>query len=65
LRCHAFQLLIEAVYPQGHTSIKTLGLLNISLRQPFGVVAIIIPYNASLVFVSKEVAPAVAAGNAW
>ena len=52
-----------AAYPQGHTSLNTPGFLNMSLRQPFGVVAIIIPWNAPLVFFSKKVAPAVAAGN--
>lgn len=53
----------EAAYPQGNTSLNTPGFLNMSLRQPFGVVAIIIPWNAPLVFFSKKVAPAVAAGN--
>lgn len=53
----------EAAYAQGKTSLNTPGFLNMSLRQPFGVVAIIIPWNAPLVFFSKKVAPAVAAGN--
>jgi hypothetical protein len=73
----------EAGYAQGHTSLNTPGFLNMSLRQPFGVVGIIIPCgssylaletkaaltnliyigNAPLVFFSKKVAPAVAAGN--
>lgn len=53
----------EAGYAQGHTSLNTPGFLNMSLRQPFGVVGIIIPWNAPLVFFSKKVAPAVAAGN--
>lgn len=53
----------EAAYAQGNTSLNTPGFLNMSLRQPFGVVAIIIPWNAPLVFFSKKVAPAVAAGN--
>jgi aldehyde dehydrogenase (NAD+) len=53
----------EAAYPQGHTSLNTPGFLNMSLRQPFGVVAIIIPWNAPLVFFLKKVAPAIAAGN--
>ncbi|KAJ4331973.1 hypothetical protein N0V95_009766, partial [Ascochyta clinopodiicola] len=53
----------EAAYPQGHTSLNTPGFLNMSLRQPFGVVAIIIPWNAPLIFFSKKVAPALAAGN--
>jgi aldehyde dehydrogenase (NAD+) len=53
----------EAAYPQGHTSLNTPGFLNLSLRQPFGVVAIIIPWNAPLIFFAKKVAPALAAGN--
>ena len=53
----------EAAYPQGHTSLNTPGFLNISLRQPFGVVAIIIPWNAPLVFFLKKLCPAIAAGN--
>lgn len=53
----------EAGYAQGHTSLNTPGFLNMSLRQPFGVVGIIIPWNAPLVFFSKKVAPAIAAGN--
>jgi aldehyde dehydrogenase (NAD+) len=53
----------EAGYAQGHTSLNSPGFLNMSLRQPFGVVGIIIPWNAPLVFFSKKVAPAVAAGN--
>lgn len=53
----------EAGYAQGHTSLNTPGFMNMSLRQPFGVVGIIIPWNAPLVFFSKKVAPAVAAGN--
>ncbi|KAF2832565.1 aldehyde dehydrogenase [Ophiobolus disseminans] len=58
-----FNYFAEAAYPQGHTSLNTPGFLNMSLRQPFGVVAIIIPWNAPLIFFSKKVAPAVAAGN--
>lgn len=53
----------EAAYPQGHTSLNAPGFLNMSLRQPFGVVAIIIPWNAPLIFFAKKVAPALAAGN--
>ncbi|KAF2645711.1 aldehyde dehydrogenase-like protein [Massarina eburnea CBS 473.64] len=58
-----FNYFAEAAYPQGQTSLNTPGFLNMSLRQPFGVVAIIIPWNAPLVFFSKKVAPAIAAGN--
>ncbi|KAF3005779.1 hypothetical protein E8E13_007352 [Curvularia kusanoi] len=53
----------EAAYPQGHTSLNSPGFLNMSLRQPFGVVAVIIPWNAPLIFFAKKVAPALAAGN--
>lgn len=58
-----FNYFAEAAYAQGHTSLNTPGFMNMSLRQPFGVVGIIIPWNAPLVFFSKKVAPAVAAGN--
>ncbi|KAM0710716.1 hypothetical protein Q7P35_001454 [Cladosporium inversicolor] len=58
-----FDYFAEAAYGQGHTSLNTPGFLNLSLRQPYGVVGIIIPWNAPLVFFSKKVAPAVAAGN--
>ncbi len=34
-----------------------------SLRQPYGIVAAIIPWNAPLVFLSKKLAPALIAGN--
>ena len=53
----------EAAYPQGRTSLNSPGFLNMSLRQPFGVVAVIIPWNAPLIFFAKKVAPALAAGN--
>jgi len=53
-----FNYFAEAAYPQGNTSLNTPGFLNMSLRQPFGVVGIIIPWNAPLVFFSKKVAPA-------
>ncbi|KAK5118458.1 hypothetical protein LTR62_002972 [Meristemomyces frigidus] len=58
-----FNYFAEAGYAQGHTSLNTPGFMNMSLRQPYGVVAIIIPWNAPLVFFSKKIAPAVAAGN--
>jgi aldehyde dehydrogenase (NAD+) len=58
-----FEYFAEAGYAQGHTSLNTPGFFNMSLRQPYGVVGIIIPWNAPLVFFSKKIAPAVAAGN--
>jgi aldehyde dehydrogenase (NAD+) len=58
-----FSYFAEAGYAQGHTSLNTPGFFNVSLRQPYGVVAIIIPWNAPLVFFGKKIAPAIAAGN--
>jgi hypothetical protein len=42
-----FDYFAEAAYGQGHTSLNTPGFLNMSLRQPYGVVAIIIPWYSS------------------
>jgi aldehyde dehydrogenase (NAD+) len=58
-----FDYFAEAAYPQGSTSLNTPGFLNMSLRQPFGVVGVVIPWNSPLVFFAKKVAPAIAAGN--
>ncbi|OJD35447.1 aldehyde dehydrogenase [Diplodia corticola] len=49
---------------RGTTSLNTPGYVNVTVRQPFGVVGVIIPWNAPLLFFAKKVAPAVAAGNA-
>ncbi len=59
-----FNYFSEAAYPVGTSSLNTPGFMNVSLRQPFGVVAAIIPWNNPLVFYSKKLAPALAAGNA-
>lgn len=48
---------------QGTTSLNTPGYINLTLRQPYGVVAAIIPWNVSLLFFAKKVAPALAVGN--
>ncbi|KXJ96074.1 aldehyde dehydrogenase domain-containing protein, partial [Microdochium bolleyi] len=58
-----FKYFAEAAYPVGTSSLNTPGFMNVSLRQPYGVCAAIIPWNAPLVFFSKKVAPAIAAGN--
>ncbi|KPI41973.1 Aldehyde dehydrogenase [Cyphellophora attinorum] len=58
-----FGYFAQAAYATGHSSLNTPGFLNFSLRQPFGVVAAIIPWNAPLVFLSKKLGPALAAGN--
>ena len=57
-----FSGLIEAAY--GQSSINNPGHLHISLRQPFGVVAGIVPWNFPTMLWCHEVVPACAAGNA-
>ncbi|GAD98969.1 hypothetical protein AN4054.2 [Paecilomyces variotii No. 5] len=59
-----FQYFAEAGYQvQGSSSLNTRNHLNITVKQPFGVVACIIPWNAPCIFFSLKVAPALAAGN--
>ena len=48
---------------QGTTSLNTPGYINMTLRQPYGVVAGIIPWNFPLLFFANKVAPALAVGN--
>ncbi|KAM0428125.1 hypothetical protein ACHAPT_007025 [Fusarium lateritium] len=48
---------------QGRTSLSTPGFINMTLRQPFGVVAAIIPWNVPVYVFINKVAPAIAAGN--
>lgn len=48
---------------QGRTSLNTPGFINMTFRQPFGVVAAIIPWNVPVYFFINKVAPAIAAGN--
>ena len=45
------------------TSLNTPGFVNMTFRQPFGVVAAIIPWNVPVLFFASKVAPAIAAGN--
>ena len=60
-----FDFYAEAGYNvKGQSSLNTPGFLNVTLRQPFGVVAAIIPWNVPLVAFSGKVGPALAAGNA-
>jgi aldehyde dehydrogenase (NAD+) len=58
-----FRYFSQAAFPVGTSSLNTPGFMNVSLRQPYGVCAAIIPWNSPLVFYSKKVAPAIAAGN--
>ncbi|KAK4544270.1 hypothetical protein LTR36_004480 [Oleoguttula mirabilis] len=47
---------------QGTTSLNTPGFINMTLRQPIGPVAAIIPWNVSTMMFGMKVAPALAAG---
>jgi acyl-CoA reductase-like NAD-dependent aldehyde dehydrogenase len=59
-----FEHYAEAGYSvQGTTSVQTPGYLNMTLRQPYGVVAAIIPWNVPLLFLANKVAPALIVGN--
>jgi acyl-CoA reductase-like NAD-dependent aldehyde dehydrogenase len=54
----------EAGYSvQGMTSVQTPGYINMTLRQPYGVVAAIIPWNVPLLFLAGKLAPALIVGN--
>ncbi|KAL6154061.1 hypothetical protein ACJBU6_07347 [Exserohilum turcicum] len=48
---------------QGTTSVQTPGYINMTLRQPYGVVAAIIPWNVPLFFLASKLAPALIVGN--
>jgi aldehyde dehydrogenase (NAD+) len=48
---------------QGQASVNTPGYLTMTLRQPFGVVAAIIPWNVPLLFLGQKCAPALITGN--
>ncbi|KAJ5971316.1 Aldehyde dehydrogenase N-terminal [Penicillium vulpinum] len=47
----------------GTTSLNTPGYVNMTVRQPFGVVAAIIPWNVPILFLAGKSAPALIAGN--
>lgn len=47
----------------GTSSLNTPGFANITLRQPYGVVAAIIPWNLPILFLANKAAPALMAGN--
>ncbi|KAK4243670.1 aldehyde dehydrogenase domain-containing protein [Corynascus novoguineensis] len=48
---------------QGQASVNTPGLVTMTLRQPYGVVALIIPWNAPCHFLGSKAAPALITGN--
>ncbi|KAK5119887.1 hypothetical protein LTR85_007213 [Meristemomyces frigidus] len=47
---------------QGTTSLNTPGFMNMTLRQPIGPVAAIIPWNVPVMMLGMKLAPALAAG---
>jgi aldehyde dehydrogenase (NAD+) len=54
----------EAGYTiQGTSSLATPGFVNLTFRQPYGVVAAIIPWNVPVLFFAKKLAPALITGN--
>lgn len=48
---------------EGKSSLNTPGMICFTLKQPFGVVAGIIPWNVSLIMFAMKTAPALATGN--
>ncbi|KAK8164771.1 aldehyde dehydrogenase [Phyllosticta citrichinensis] len=48
---------------QGSTSLNNPGMVGMTLLQPYGVAAGIIPWNAPMIFFSSKAAPALACGN--
>lgn len=59
-----FDYFAEAGYEvKGTTTLGNPGFVGMTLRQPFGVAAAIIPWNAPLIFFAKKVAPALVVGN--
>ncbi|RDI80504.1 hypothetical protein Vi05172_g9632 [Venturia inaequalis] len=52
----------EAAWPKGETSLNTPGFINMTFRQPIGVVGAIIPWNVPIILLSTKLGPALAAG---
>lgn len=58
-----FDYYAEAAWEaKGETSLNTPGFMNMTLRQPYGPVAAIIPWNIPAAMWAAKVAPAVASG---
>ena len=47
----------------GETSLNSKGFVNLSLRQPFGVGAAIVPWNGPTFMLANKIGPALVAGN--
>jgi aldehyde dehydrogenase (NAD+) len=58
-----FEYYSEANLELGTSSLNSPNMVNFTLRQPYGVVAVIIPWNLPLIFFGKKAAPALMAGN--
>ena len=59
-----FDFYSEAGYDiQGTTSLNNPGYLSMTYRQPYGVAAVIIPWNVPMLFFAKKSAPALIVGN--
>lgn len=59
----SFKHYSEAGYTaQGSSSLNTPGYVNVTLKQPVGVIGVIIPWNAPLIFLGQKLAPALIAG---
>jgi aldehyde dehydrogenase (NAD+) len=54
----------KAADVQGESSLNTPGFVNLTLRQPFGVCGLIIPWNAPISTLMVKLAPCLIAGNA-
>jgi len=48
---------------QGQASVTTPGQIHMTIRQPYGVVAVILPWNAPIHFFGSKAAPALITGN--
>ncbi|KAL8283895.1 hypothetical protein RQP46_005327 [Phenoliferia psychrophenolica] len=53
-----------AMFTHGESSLNTPGFLNLTVRQPFGVVAGIVPWNVPIGMLCWKVGPAIVSGNA-
>lgn len=58
-----FDYYSEANLELGTSSLNTPSMVNMTLRQPYGVVAVIIPWNLPLIFLGKKASAALMAGN--
>lgn len=53
----------SAYHVLGESSLSSANFLNVSVRQPYGVVGLIIPWNVPMIMFAFKVAPALITGN--